>query len=119
MKKQLILLFVLVLTIPLATALFAHQAPAVAKQARWEGRIVRSSTENSTLTVRKGGGSLEKTVVYDASTKWVSQYHADKKINDIDVSQVKEQDYVICTGTYDKAGVLHATLISKRLSHSD
>jgi len=119
MKKQLILLFVLVLTIPLATALFAHQAAAPVKESRWEGRIIRTSKENSTLTVRKVGETLEKTVVYDASTKWVSQYHADKKINDIDVSQVKEQDYVICTGTYDKAGVLHATLISKRLSHSD
>jgi len=119
MKKQLALLFALVLTIPLATAVFAHQAPAVAKQARWEGRIVRSSKENSTLTVRKVGGSVEKTVVYDASTKWVSQYHGDKKVNDIDASQVKDEDYVICTGTYDKPGVLHATLISKRLSHSD
>jgi hypothetical protein len=65
------------------------------------------------------GSDLERTVVYDSSTKWVSQYHGDKKVNDIDRSQVKDGDYVICTGTWDKAGLLHATLISKRLSHSE
>jgi hypothetical protein len=117
LKKQTTLLFALVLTFLLA-AVFAHQAPAQAKEARWEGRVIRISKENSSLTVRKSGGSLEKTCVYDSSTKWVSQYHADKKVNDIDASQVKEEDYVICKGTEEKAGVIHATLISKRLSHS-
>jgi hypothetical protein len=71
------------------------------------------------LTVRKSGGSAEKTCTYDSSTKWVSQYHASKKVNDIDVSQVKDGDFVICKGTEEKAGVIHATLISKRLSHSN
>ena len=122
LKKQLGLLFALVLAFPLATAMFAQEAPAKAKQAkaaRWEGRIERSDKDKSSLTVRKAGESLEKTVMYDSSTKWVSQYHADKKVNDIDAGQVKDGDYVICTGTYDKDGVLHATLISKRLSHSN
>jgi len=72
----------------------------------------------SSLTVRKAGGTLEKTCVYDSSTKWVSQYHADKKVNDIDAGQVKEDDYVICKGTAEKAGEIKATVISKRLSHS-
>jgi hypothetical protein len=119
LKKQLTLLFALVLTIPLVTAVFAQQASAQAKNVRWEGRIVRSSMDQSTLTVRQVGSELERTVVYDSSTKWVSQYHGDKKVNDIDRSQVKDGDYVICTGTWDKAGLLHATLISKRLSHSE
>jgi len=119
LKKQLSLLFGLVLTFPLATAVFAQQAPAKQKQAHWEGRVIRSSQTDSSLTVRKVGSSNDqRTVVYDSSTKWVSAYHADKKVNDIDPSQVKDEDYVICTGTYDKSGVLHATLISKRLSHS-
>ncbi len=118
LKKQLGLLFALVLTLSLAGAVFAQKAPAKAKEARWEGRVVRTSKADSSLTVRKSGGSVEKTCVYDSSTKWVSQYHADKKINDIDASQVKEEDYVICKGTSEKAGVVHATLISKRLSHS-
>ena len=119
-KKQVALLFALVLTFPLAAVVFAHQAaaPAKAKEARWEGRVVLIDKAGSTLKVRKVGGSLEKTCEYDSSTKWVSQYHADKKINDIDAGQVKEKDYVICEGTAEKGGVVHATLISKRLSHS-
>ena len=117
LKKQLTLLFALVLTFPLA-AVFAQKAAAQPKEARWEGKIVRSNKEKSTLTVRKAGSSLEKTVVYDSSTKWVSQYHGNKKVNDIDPGQVKDDDYVICKGAWDKAGVLHATLVSKRLSHS-
>ena len=119
LKKQLGLLFALALIFPLAQAVLAQEAaPAKAKEDRWEGRIQRSNTENSTLTVRQEGGSMEKTIVYDSSTKWVSQYHAAKKVSDIDPSQVKDGDYVICKGTIGKDGKLHATLISKRLSHS-
>jgi hypothetical protein len=117
LKKQLGLLFALAVIFPLATAAFAQEAPAKAKQARWEGRIERSSKDQSSLTVRQAGSSVEKTVVYDSSTKWVSQYHGDKKVNNIDAGEVKDGDYVICTGTYAKDGVLHATVISKRLSH--
>jgi hypothetical protein len=118
LKKQLALLFALVLTFPLAMAVFAQDAPAQAKQDRWEGTIIRSSKENSTLTVRKVGGTEERTIQFDSSTRWVSQYHGDKKVNDITAADVKDGDRVICTGTWDKPGVLHATLISKRLSHS-
>src|SRR6266403_1771569 len=118
LKKQLTLLFAMVLTFPLAMAVFAQKDPAKSKEARWEGTVQRSSKELSSLTVRKSGGNLERTCVYDSSTKWVSQYHADKKVNDIDAGQVKDGDFVICRGTADKDGVIHATVISKRLSHS-
>lgn len=120
LKKQLTLLFALVLTFPLAAVVFGQQAPAKSKskEARWEGRVETTSKEHSTLTVRKVGRSIQKTCEYDSSTKWVSQYHGDKKVNDIDASQVKDGDYVICRGTSEKAGVIHATVISKRLSHS-
>jgi biopolymer transport protein ExbD len=119
LKKVLILLFAFVITIPLATAAFAQEAAAQAKEeARWEGTIVISDQEHSTLTVRKVGSTEERTIKYGSSTKWVSQYHGDKKINKIDASQVKDGDRVICTGSWEKAGVLRATQISKRLSHS-
>jgi len=118
MKKQLTLLFALVLTFPLMRAVFAQEAPAKSKEVRFEGRVERSSKEQSSLTIRKVGGTVEKTCVFDSSTKWVSQYHADKKVNDIDASQVKDGDYVICKGSQGKGSVIHATLISKRLSHS-
>lgn len=117
-KKLLLLLFASVVAIPLATAVFAQQAPAQAKQVRWEGNITRSDKDKSTLTVRKQGATLERTVHYDSSTKWVSQYHGDTKVNDITRDDVKDGDRVICTGTWDKSGVLDATMISKRLTHS-
>jgi len=119
-KKLLALLFTSVLAFPLSTEVFAPEAGAqdkAAKETRWEGVIVRSDTDKSTLTVRKVGSTIEKTVASDSSTKWVSQEHGSKKVNDIDASQVKDGDRVICRGTWDKNGVLHATLISKRLSH--
>ena len=119
LKKQLTLLFALAFAFPLATAVFAQDAPAQAKEASWEGNVVRSDKEHSTLTVRKQGSSIEKTVQYDSATKWVSQFHGDSKVNDIDASQIKDGDRVICKGTWDnKTTVLHAVLISKRLSHS-
>jgi hypothetical protein len=121
LKKLLTLVFTSVLAFPLSTVMFAQEAPAqkkAAKEVRWEGTVIRSSPDKSTLTVRKLGSSDERTVQYDSSTKWVSQEHGSKKVNDIDAGQVKDNDRVICKGTWDKEGVLHATLISKRLSHS-
>jgi len=118
LKKQLTLLLALVLTFPLAAVVLGQKAPAKSKEARWEGRVERTSKEQSSLTVRQAGASVEKACVFDSSTKWVSQYHHDKKVNDIDASQVKEGDYVICRGTEEKGGEIHATVISKRLSHS-
>ncbi|MGH9502885.1 MAG: hypothetical protein ACRD20_08545 [Terriglobales bacterium] len=120
LKKLLVLLLTSVLTFPLATAVFAQDAPMkgekAAKEARWEGTIIRSSKDDSVLTVRKAGTSDERKVMYDSSTKWVSQEHGSKKVNDIESSDVKDGDRVICKGTWDKSGILHATLISKRLT---
>lgn len=113
-KKHLSLLCVL-FAFSLAV-IFVSQA-AAQKEARWEGRVIRSNKDNSTLTVR-GQSDAEKTIKYDSSTKWVSQYHASKKVTSIDASEVKDGDYVICKGTEPKTGEFHATLISKRLSHS-
>jgi hypothetical protein len=120
-KKLLTLLFASVLAIPLLTVLSAQNAQAeekMAKEARWEGTVVRSNPDKSSLTVRKvGSPNDERTIMYDSSTRWVSQEHGSKKVNDIDVTQVKDGDRVIAKGTWDKSGVFHATLISKRLSH--
>ena len=124
-KKLFTLLCGSVLAFPVLV-LLVQAAPAqekmekmdkMAKQDRWEGTVIRSSPDKSTLTVRKPGSSEEKTVQYDSSTQWVSQAHGSKKVNDIDASQVKDGDRVICKGTLGNDGVLHATLISKRLSH--
>ncbi len=95
-------------------------ADDTAKEARVEGKVVRSNKDKSTLTVmvRSAGSSgVEKVVHYDASTKWTSQYHGDKSVNNIEASDVKDGDQVICLGTY-KDKEFHASAISKRLSHS-
>ena len=128
-KKLLVLLFASLLAFPLSV--FAQDAPKetkaqekaeekaekkAAKPARWDGIVTRVNKDKSTLNVRKVGSSQERTVEYDSSTKWVSQEHGKKKVNDIDADQVKDGDRVITTGTWDKNGVLHATLISKRLT---
>ena len=122
-KGSLTLLLASVLALPISVAMFAQETPAktkAAKEARWDGTVIRSNPDKSTLTVRKLGSTAEMTVQYDASTKWVSQEHGSKTINDIDASQVKDNDRVICKGSMGKDGVkdgvLHATLISKRLS---
>src|SRR3984893_508785 len=118
-NKLFTLLFASVLVFPLSTAVFAQEAPQEAKAAkpgRWEGIVPRVIKDHSTLTVRSVGSSHEKTIQYDSSTKWVSQEHGSKKVNDIDSSQVKDGDRVITEGTWDKDGVLHATVISKRLT---
>ncbi len=64
-KNLLMLLFVSVIAFP-TSALFGQAAPAeekmdkMTKQDRWEGNIVRSSQDKSTLTVRKVGSSEER-----------------------------------------------------------
>jgi esterase/lipase superfamily enzyme len=123
MRKKLFTLFCgSVIAFSLSTAVFPQLAPAqekmdkMGKQGRWEGNVVRSNPDKSTLTVRKVGSSDERTMHYDGATRWVSQEHGSKQVNEIDATQVKDNDRVIATGIWDK-GVLYATLISKRLSH--
>jgi hypothetical protein len=104
-----------VCAVMLAPLAFAGEKAA--KEGRCEGMVARTNPDKSTLVVREVATNVEKTVQYDSSTKWVSQEHGKKTVNDIDASQVKENDRVICKGTWEKDGVLHATLISKRLTN--
>jgi hypothetical protein len=116
LKKLLTLCVGLVLVFSLYIPAFADDASKMGKQARWEGMVARSNKDQNTLTVRARGTNVEKIVHYDSSTKFTSQEHGSKKVNDIDASQIKDDDRVICLGSYDDKGELHATLISKRLT---
>jgi hypothetical protein len=116
LKKVAAVLFMVGLVFSLSAPGFAQGEE---KKARVEGRIVRSNKDKSTITVRVGQSAAEKTVHYDGSTKWVSQHHASKDVKTIDASEVKDGDYVICVGSNDDKGEFHASMISKRLSHSD
>ena len=122
MVKKIAMLWASVITLSLL-AVMATSASAQEKmekkgrQARLEGNVVSSNTDKSTLTVRKVNSHADMTVKYDSSTRWVSQEHGSKKVNDIDVSQITDGDRVIVKGTWEK-NEIHATLISKRLSHT-
>lgn len=120
-KKLLTLVVLSALMFSLAAPVLAAQAKTEKEKAptpdRWEGFVTLRSEAKSTLTVRQSGSRLEKTVAYDSSTKWVSQEHGSKKINNIDASQVKDGDRVICVGTVGKDGVFRASTISKRLTN--
>jgi hypothetical protein len=85
------------------------------KQARWEGVVTRSNKDKSTLTIRQRSTGAERTVHYDSSTQWTAQEHGGKPKN-IDSSEIKDSDRVICLGNYDDKGEFHANLISKRLT---
>ena len=120
-RKLFALLFASVLVLGLSTPVFAQEGSKPAegkdvKQDRVEGIVTRSNKDKSTLVVRNRDTNVEKTVQYDSSTQWTSQEHHSKTVNNIDASQVKDGDRVICLGTWEKGGVLHATSISKRLS---
>jgi len=113
LKKVAGLLFAAVLVFSASVPGFAKSAD---KNGRVEGSVVRTSNGKLTVRVRETGA--EKTVYYDDSTKWGSQYHGSKKVEAIQPSDVKDGDQVICLGSYDDKGQFHATDISKRLSHS-
>jgi hypothetical protein len=120
-RKLFTLLSASVLMFGLSTPVFAQEGskPAegkAAKQGRVEGIITRSNKDKSSLTVRNRGTNVEKIVLYDSSTQWTSQEHHSKTVNNIDASQVKDDDRVICLGSWDKDGALHAASCSKRLS---
>ena len=112
-----------VLAFSLSTAAQAYKdtdtntAANAGKKARWEGVVIRTNKDQSTITVRKANSSVEREIHYDNSTKFTAQEHGSKKVENIDPTQIKEEDRVICLGTYDK-NRFNASLISKRLSHS-
>jgi hypothetical protein len=89
---------------------------ALAQSVRWEGVVSRSNKKKSMLAVRAKASNDEKVVYYDDSTRFTSQEHGSKKVNDIDASQINDGDRVICLGYYNDKGEFRAALISKRLS---
>ena len=118
MKKLLRLLIAGMFVFAISASSRAQEsAPAKkdAKEARWEGNVVRVNADS--LDVREVGGQASRAVHFDANTSWVSQYHGDKTINKITQADVKEGDRVICMGTYNDKKEFVAATISKRLSH--
>jgi len=121
LKKVTAVLFMMVLVFSVSLPVFAQDSMAKeakdTKDTRVEGRVVRMNKDKMTITVRSGSNDVERQVMYDAPSKFTSQYNANKTVNTIDADQIKEGDQVICLGSYDDKKVFHATTISKRLSH--
>ncbi len=93
-------------TTPGAAGEQGAKADAGSKEARWSGTIVRSNDKVSTLTVRKG--HIEKIVHFESSTRWT------EGTKDIDRSEIKDGDRVICLGKFNEKGELIATRVDKR-----
>ena len=109
-KLVVILLFAVFAVVGLATiANGQEKAAAGPKKGRWEGTIVRISSDDSSMDVRNTAGQVRK-IHWDSSTTWT-------KLNKpvADHSEFKEEQRVICLGTYDEKGGFHATRIDLRL----
>src|SRR5438876_5513550 len=110
LKKLVTRLFTFVLAVSMSMPLVAQEnadkahQEKVAKQGRWEGIVSRNNIQKSTLAVRPRVSQFEQVIHYDSSTQWTSQEHGSSKVNNIDASQVKEGDRVICRGTSDEKG---------------
>lgn len=120
MRKLLGFLFASIFVFTVSTIVLAQEGTTTKKpanEARWEGTVVRFSSDRSSFDVRQVSGDIQKTIYFDSATVWNSQYHGSKTVNKIDPSDVKEGDRVICLGTYNEKNEFHAKTISKRLSH--
>ena len=118
-------LLVILLTFVFVGVLFAGQAtparsseqdkkeaPADAKEARWQGHIVRINKDQSSLSVRGGQSNMESTervILYDGSTQWTKQGKPAEQ------AEFKEGSFVIVLGHPDEKGVFRATRIDLRL----
>ena len=108
MKKSLILLAVLFLTVGVVAQ---KETKASQKAQRWQGHIIRINKTDSTLDVRGGQKNMDATdkrIKFDDSTKWT------KLGKSADQADFKDGAYVIVAGTVDEKGVMHASQIDLR-----
>jgi hypothetical protein len=84
----------------------AKKEKKAAKEMRWHGRIVRANKDNSTMDVARG--NVEKTVIYDSSTRWTH------KGKEADQGEFKDGSDVVVLGSYDEKGRLMAHRIDLR-----
>jgi Ni/Co efflux regulator RcnB len=82
------------------------KAAAAAKEARWHGMVVNINEKTSSLDVRRQ--KIIKTVYYDSSTKWT------QGTKTTEMKEFKIGSDVICLGTFDEKGNIHATRIDMR-----
>jgi len=83
----------------------------MAKQAKWQGHVVRIDKEHSMIDLRGGPApsTSERKVAYDNSTEWTKLGKPGQ------MDEVKEGSFVILLGQVDEKGVMHATRVDLRL----
>lgn len=87
-------------------------AKSEAKEAKWQGHIIRVNKDESTIDLRGGltnKDSDEKKISYDSSTRWTKLGKPGEQ------SEFKDGSFIIVLGHVDDKGVLHATRIDLRL----
>ena len=112
-KVVVILLFAVFAVVGLApqnnVAKGQDKPAASAKQGRWDGHIVRIDKDASWMDVRNTKG-IEKRIHWTSSTSWT---RLNKPVTD--QSMFKEDERVICLGTYNEKTEFIATRIDLRV----
>ncbi len=80
--------------------------PAAAKEFRWDGRIIRFNKDNKTVDVERK--SVNRTVIYDDSTKWT------ERNKPLDGPKLQDGTRVIVLGQLDDKGRVMAKRIDLR-----
>jgi hypothetical protein len=114
MRVGVILLCVAVAASMFSTAVLGAQEATEkkpAKEAKWQGHVVRIDKEHSMIDIRGGAAPSNdlRKVAYDNSTEWT------KLSKPSEMSEVKEGSFVIVLGQVDNKGILHATRVDLRL----
>jgi len=90
----------------------SKKAPAVEKQTKWQGHVVRIYKDLSQMDIRDNKTAQSdhlRKVAYDDSTEWTKLGKPGKQ------DEVKEGSFVIVLGHVDEKGVLHARRVDLRL----
>jgi len=91
--------FAILLGLILAFTAVAADKPAKAgKMANLQGKVQMMSKDNSTITVEQKGG-LRRVVSYGGDTKFMYGHSKSSKPGSVD--QVKEGNFINCSGTYN------------------
>ena len=100
MRKMMILFLVMFVALGVFAA--ATQAPQLD---RVSGTIARSNQAKSTLIIKENRSNIERTVIYNDSTKWT------KSKSPADMKEFKDGSRVVCVGHFNEKKELIATQI--------
>ncbi len=98
MRKIVVLFLAMVVAV---AVLAAAQTPP--NEDRVSGKVLRLNPEKSMLVVQLTKSKIERTVFYNATTKWT------KAGKPIDMKEIKDNSNVVCLGKFDEKKELTAT----------